>query len=113
MRNNFEREPGQGTGGENEIVYVEHHAGSFEDGLQICVLCGKVIADYTGHWVNDNPYPQIKGWPEGPIFITGTNPVTTTTERPLVNYGGNDPYTRKVIKCTNPHSHDKQNQRPR
>lgn len=82
-----------------EIIYVQHRAGSFEDGLQVCTLCGQVICDYSsGNWMsNDNS--KITGYREGLIFITGTNPVTTSIERPKKSYGPEDPYIRIVIKC--------------
>lgn len=82
-----------------EIVYTEHHAGTFEDGLQVCIHCGKVICDYTGHWMTDSPNKTLNGFPEGPIYVTGTNPIQWTIVKPEENYGGDDPYCRKVIKC--------------
>lgn len=84
----------------SEIIYTEHQAGSFEDGLQICILCGQIISDYTGHWASNDGSP-IKGFPEGKIYITGTNPVQTTTIKPLKNFGNGDPYMRKIVKCIN------------
>ncbi len=81
-----------------EIIYTEHVAGTFEQGLQVCILCGHVICDYTGHWMS-NDGSEIKGYPEGKIYITGTNPIQTTTIKPLENYGLEDPYIRKIKKC--------------
>lgn len=81
-----------------ELIYTEHYAGVFEEGLQVCIYCGKVICDYTGHWVSDSG-EQIQGWPEGPVYMTGINPVQTMVDKPLENYGGDDPYKRKIVKC--------------
>lgn len=81
-----------------EIVYIEHRAGVFEDGLQICVLCGIVLVDYTDDWLSTRPGP-LHGWPEGPLYRTGVNPVVTMIEPPLENFGRHDPYTRVVKKC--------------
>lgn len=82
-----------------EITYIEHYAGSFEQGLQVCIYCGKVITDYTGHWVTPGG-GKLTGFQEGPIWTTGVNPIETTSERPLENYGGDDPYKRIIRKCT-------------
>jgi hypothetical protein len=83
-----------------ELIYTEHQAGSFEDGIQICTLCAKVICNYAvGEWVS-NTGEAPHGFPEGPIYVTGTNPVQWTTVKPLENYGGDDPYTRKIVKCS-------------
>lgn len=84
-----------------EIIYTEHLAGTFEDGLQVCILCGHILCDYTGHWVSDSNATNatIKGWPEGKIYTTGINSSTTTIIEPLENYGPEDPYTRKIVKC--------------
>ncbi len=81
-----------------ELIYTEHHAGTFEAGLQICILCGEVLCDYTGHWVSTDGKAPL-GWPEGKIYMTGFNPVTTTTVKPLENYGGDDPFIRKIVPC--------------
>lgn len=82
-----------------EVIYTEHLAGAFEDGLQVCVLCCKVITDYTGEWAtSDGSKPQ--GFPEGPIYQCGTNPVQTMALKPLENYGEKDPYKRIIKKCT-------------
>jgi hypothetical protein len=83
---------------ENELTYTEHRAGVFEDGLQVCILCGKVICDYTGSWLSEHG-GTIKGFPEGTIYVTGKNPVQWTILKPLRNYGGDDPYIRKIVKC--------------
>lgn len=81
-----------------ELIYTEHEAGDFEDGLQICILCGKVITDYTGSWVSsDNS--SIRGFAQGKVWQTGTNPVQTMGVEPLRNYGDGDPFIRKIIKC--------------
>lgn len=82
-----------------ELIYIEHLAGAFEEGLQICTLCGKVITDYTGSWAStDGKTPR--GFPEGPVWLTGTNPVQTMAIKPEENYGGPDPYKRVIRKCT-------------
>jgi len=81
-----------------ELTYTEHHAGAFEDGLQICIHCGTVICDYTGEWLSSNG-TVVQGFPEGEIYVTGTNPVQWTSIKPLENYGGDDPYIRKIVKC--------------
>lgn len=83
-----------------DITYIEHCAGSFEQGLQVCIYCGKVITDYTGHWVSSDG-AGLTGYQEGPVWITGVNPVETTSEMPLENYGDDDPYKRIIKKCTN------------
>lgn len=82
-----------------EIVYIEHIAGVFEDGLQCCKRCGHIITDYTGNWMSPDPSPSFYGWPEGFIYTTGKNPIQTMTEKPKENYGGNDPYKRTVKSC--------------
>lgn len=82
-----------------DITYVEHHAGSFEDGIQICIHCGHIITDYSGgNWASTDGNPP-RGFQEGPIYITGKNPIETTTIKPLENYGGDDPYKRTIVKC--------------
>lgn len=81
-----------------ELIYTEHRAGVFEDGLQICIHCGKVICDYTGSWLSSDGYVP-RGFPEGEIYVTGKNPVQWTAVKPLENYGGDDPYKRTIIKC--------------
>ena len=84
--------------GKKEIIYTEHLAGDFEDGLQVCRLCGHVICDYTGSWATDDgSTPQ--GFQSGPIYITGNFPVETTSLKPLPNYANEDPYIRKIVKC--------------
>ncbi len=80
-----------------ERIYIEHQAGEFVDGLQVCILCGKVITDYTGDWVSDKPLSPLLGFPVGKVWIHGS---TTTTDRPLDNYGGGDPYKRVIKLCT-------------
>ncbi len=76
-------------------------AGTFEDGLQICTLCGKVLTDYTGGgFMSDRPNAVLAGWREGPVYVTGVNPVQTTILKPLENYGGDDPYKRIIVGCT-------------
>lgn len=84
-----------------ELVYIEHRAGVFEEGIQICVLCGEVICDYSGNnWASlDGTKPP--GWPEGPLYMQGKNPTMITSTRPEINYGEDDPYTRIVKPCVN------------
>lgn len=81
-----------------ELTYIEHHAGTFEEGLQICIHCGHIICDYTGDWLSSSG-DAPKGFAEGPIWMQGVNPVQITTIQPLENYGGDDPYTRTIIQC--------------
>jgi len=37
-----------------EITFIEHEAGEYEDGLQVCIYCGEVLADFSemmkGEW---------------------------------------------------------------
>lgn len=84
-----------------ELIYIEHEAGEFENGLQICIFCGEKICDYTeaNYMSSDGPFIP-KGWAPGKIWRTGINPVQTTTFKPKTNNGGDDPYFRKIIKCT-------------
>lgn len=82
-----------------EVIYIRHQAGTFEDGLQICVHCGKIICDYTGHWVSADGGSGPMGFPEGAIWVTGTNPIQWTIAEPMENYGGDDPYIRKIVNC--------------
>jgi hypothetical protein len=83
-----------------EIIYIEHLAGAFEDGVQICINCATVLTDYSsGNWASsDGSAPR--GFPEGPLYVTGTNPVTYMVTKPEKNYGGDDPYERVIKKCT-------------
>jgi hypothetical protein len=82
-----------------EIIYVEHKAGTYEDGVQICVHCGMILCNYTtGHWKSmDGTAP--KGFREGPVYITGKNPIQYLVEMPRESYGEDDPYIRKIQKC--------------
>jgi hypothetical protein len=83
-----------------ELIYVEHFAGDFEDMIQVCIYCGKVITDYSGGgWVSSDD-SALKGYASGSVWMTGTNPVTTQAYKPEKNYGPDDPFTRKIIKCT-------------
>lgn len=82
-----------------EIIYIEHEAGEFEDGLQVCRLCGAILCDYTGEWVSTNRN-KLKGWPKGKIYVTGINPIQTSIYKPKENYGTEDPFYRCIIKCT-------------
>jgi hypothetical protein len=46
---------------------VVHKAGEMVDGLQVCVDCGAVLADYrNAMWPADDPPPR--GWEEG-VFV--------------------------------------------
>ncbi len=83
-----------------EIIYIEHEAGEFENGLQICIYCGEKICDYTGAWLSMGMVEPPKGYAEGKIWRTGINPVQTTTFKPKENNGPDDPYIRKIKKCT-------------
>ena len=78
-----------------EIIYTEHKAGEYEDGLQICVLCGEILTDYTGVWMTSDGRPP-QGFPEGKIYKAGNE---TTSIKPEEYYGPDDPYIRTVIKC--------------
>lgn len=35
-----------------EITFIEHEAGEYEDGLQVCIYCGEVVTDFSdmGNW---------------------------------------------------------------
>jgi hypothetical protein len=82
-----------------DLIYTEHEAGTFEDGIQICVHCLMILCDYTsGAW--DCIGGEPKGFIEGPLYITGVNPRQYTTVKPKLNYGGGDPYLRKFVLCT-------------
>lgn len=85
-----------------KIIYTEHQAGSFEDMVQICVLCGLVICDYTGAWASSDGSAPC-GWTPGPLFIGGKNPTVFLTSKPTLNYGSlnneEDMYYRKTQPC--------------
>lgn len=79
-----------------ELVYIEHQAGDFEDGLQVCVLCGEVICDYTGHWMSSDNSP-IRGFASGTVYKYKNETTTINPEEGF--YGVSDPYKRIVKKC--------------
>jgi hypothetical protein len=80
-----------------ELIYIAHKAGDFEDKIQVCVHCGKVLADYTGSWYSDDGSIP-KGWPPGEVISQNGN--LTMVGVPLENFGGEDPYKRIVKYCT-------------
>lgn len=72
----------------SSFTYTQHIAGSFEDGLQVCRLCGKVLADYTGSWATTDPTGRPASWPEGEIItqaggftMVGSPPPSAPHER--------------------------------
>ncbi len=81
-----------------QLTYIEHFAGEFVDGLQVCAMCGAVITDYTGNWVSSDGV-KPKGFPHGPIYTTGINPVQWTTVMPEESFGINDPFVRTIKSC--------------
>lgn len=82
-----------------QLIYIEHEAGEYEHGLQICIFCGEKICDYTGDYLVSPGGFTPKGYAPGKIWRTGINPVQTTTFEPKENNGKDDPYIRKIIKC--------------
>lgn len=80
-----------------ELIYTEHHAGVYEDGLQICTLCGAVLIDF----VDVDCYgDEISGLPEGVVYVANfKKTMHTQIDKPLRSYGDDDPYVRKVVKC--------------
>lgn len=81
-----------------KVVYTEHCAGTFEDGLQVCTKCGTVLCDYTGNWASsDGKAPG--GFPEGPLWVTGTNPIQFIDVKPEKKYGNFDPCERTIVQC--------------
>ncbi len=59
---------------------VQHIVGASIDGVQSCVLCGTVIADYRNA-MTCTPGP-IPTWPEGDIYVHGRNPTVYSTMEP-------------------------------
>lgn len=62
---------------------TRHIVGETNGGLQHCIICGEVIADYRGAAF----YPpledsQILSWPEGEIYMQGKNPTVISTTEP-------------------------------
>lgn len=55
-----------------------HLAGAFEDGVQHCVMCGKVLCDYRNAMIPDGQ-PTPKGWPKGEVYQLGN---MTQTDQP-------------------------------
>ena len=57
---------------------VKHLVGNLVDGIQRCIICGEIINDYT-----DVMYPAgqpaPKGFPAGPVYVSGTNPKIYTS----------------------------------
>lgn len=56
---------------------IRHIAGPYEDQVQYCVVCGKIITDYRGaRWPDGQRPPQ--GFREGEVFVQGnmTSPVS-------------------------------------
>jgi len=82
-----------------ELIYIQHHAGTFENGIQVCIFCGHVLCNYDKNWksvVGDH----VNSIPEGKVYIcTHNNSTTLITIRPDENYGPRDQYRRKVVKC--------------
>lgn len=49
-----------------------HKAGPLTDGVQKCVLCGRVMTDYRGA-MTDSPRP-LRGWAEGAWVAMSDDP---------------------------------------
>lgn len=58
-------------------LFTRHIAGSLVDGVQNCILCGKVLADYRNAVFQGE---QPKGWPENEFVYVHQN--FSTTELP-------------------------------
>jgi len=59
------------------MKYTQHIVGELIGGIQTCVICGAVITDYRGTMVPDGT-PPLRGFPAGPVYIRGVNPIETT-----------------------------------
>ena len=64
------------------MTYTKHIAGEMADGVQRCVICGFVIADYR-HTMVEEGSPPLRGWQEGEVFVSdSSNPKVFTTMLP-------------------------------
>lgn len=50
--------------------FIKHIAGEFSDGLQHCVICGFVLADYR-HAMVPKGQRMPGGWEPGPVYVSG------------------------------------------
>lgn len=63
---------------------VRHVVGASLGGVQRCIICGIIIADYR-NGASDTPGP-IPTWPEGEIYVQGKNPTVYSTTEPEEGY---------------------------
>lgn len=70
------------------ITYIQHVAGVYEDGLQLCRYCGKILIDHTGSWATTDPTGNPGSWTEGETIsqsggftMVGTPPLSAPNER--------------------------------
>ncbi len=95
-----------------EIIYIEHEAGEFENGLQICIFCGEKLHEYipgdyySAEISSSNPNPsftlngckvECKGW-KGKVWRTYDLPeferrAITMSVKPKGEH-------IKIVKCT-------------
>lgn len=61
--------------------YTRHIAGEIVALVQRCVVCGYPITDYRRTMVQEGTGP-LKGFAEGPVYVSGGNPSMTMTAEP-------------------------------
>lgn len=100
---------------EKHITHVRHLAGEFEEGMQLCRLCGEVLCDYTGSWASIDGTGPVS-FPTGFLYVSGKNPTTYCIEEPkneeefegdLSEDGEQIKYINKVIGCDNKYTNQK------
>lgn len=68
-------------------VWTKHISGALTNGMQHCVLCGKVLSDYRNTATIQSSTP-LRGWPEGAVYVYSN--ISTTLE----------PTDEKIKPCT-------------
>jgi hypothetical protein len=80
----------------HQLVYIEHLAGEYVDGIQVCRHCGTVLCNDTSLMkLNVDQIPP-QGFPPGPLYVCAGMSMTVRPER---SYGPDDMYERTVKPC--------------